>query len=314
VSYFNLRLFLLLSLVAYPILMVAFLIIATIAISMCLWQRSEAKTTTQTYLHMVDGLPDTAGTGHQDNTIVVVSEPEPEAQSCHPDSAVRQSDFRKAKNAVPTFLGEDYAPPILARSSLTPCSQNLYACWVYFCCCVPSLMVFGSPLLMILLSYPHPQEVNGILGLITAGIVFTNSNHMVVYAWSSLRMVQKQMEQYVTCDANVLQKQLQVDPPVKHWVILPQYEETVEVLSMTLRSISCSSLAASSISLVLAMEERELESVEKADILKRTFEADFAEILVTYHPSDLPDDPPGKASNLKWAYGKLLSHLTVTHG
>jgi hypothetical protein len=39
------------------------------------------------------------------------------------------------------------------------------------------------------------------------------------------------------------------------------------------------------------------------------FENVFKDILVTFHPPGLPNDPPGKASNVAWAFKQLTSHL-----
>jgi len=57
------------------------------------------------------------------------------------------------------------------------------------------------------------------------------------------------------------------------------------------------------------MEKREASAEQKAATLKSHFADSFAEIMVTFHPDDLPNDPPGKASNLKWVYNSLLAHL-----
>jgi len=90
---------------------------------------------------------------------------------------------------------------------------------------------------------------------------------------------------------------------------MPQYLEDVEVVSIALRSIARARHARTSINIVLAMEGREAGSQEKADELKSRFPNSFNDIMVTFHPPGLPNDPPGKASNLQWAYKKLLAHL-----
>eukprot|EP00971_Amphidinium_carterae_P103943 2058427-Amphidinium_carterae.1 len=57
------------------------------------------------------------------------------------------------------------------------------------------------------------------------------------------------------------------------------------------------------------METREQGSEEKGKSLQGEFEGHFREILVTFHPENLPTDPPGKASNVSWAFKRLEEHL-----
>jgi len=96
---------------------------------------------------------------------------------------------------------------------------------------------------------------------------------------------------------------------VVHWVIVPQYKEDVETVSMTLSSLRQNKHAKSTMGVVLAMEEREPQAKQKADQLCERFSHEFMEIIVTYHPANLPNDPPGKASNVSWAFATLLNYL-----
>lgn len=98
---------------------------------------------------------------------------------------------------------------------------------------------------------------------------------------------------------------------VLHWVIVPQYKEDFDVMAMTLGSIARNSMAAKNIGIVLAMEQREAAAPEKAQALKDAFRGKFAEIQASYHPANLPNDPPGKASNNAFAFCWLLNHLNI---
>lgn len=49
------------------------------------------------------------------------------------------------------------------------------------------------------------------------------------------------------------------------------------------------------------MEEREVGANVKGPALASEFRSKFADIVVTYHPSDIPDEVPGKGSNTRWA-------------
>jgi len=96
---------------------------------------------------------------------------------------------------------------------------------------------------------------------------------------------------------------------VVHLIVLPNYKEDEGMLAETLQSLSeaddCDSFC-----VVLAMEERELNSQPKGERLKQQFQQAFAGIAVAVHPSGLQQnhldgsvdlEVPGKASNLKWA-------------
>jgi hypothetical protein len=96
---------------------------------------------------------------------------------------------------------------------------------------------------------------------------------------------------------------------VEHWVIFPQYTEDVGIVCLALASVCRSRLARSSICIILAMEEREAEARQKVCVMRRRFADKFLRISATYHPANLPNDPPGKASNTAWAFRCLLQSL-----
>ncbi|CAE7880489.1 unnamed protein product [Symbiodinium microadriaticum] len=99
-------------------------------------------------------------------------------------------------------------------------------------------------------------------------------------------------------------------PKVIHWVVLPQYKESVEIVSQTLESLYRSSLS-QQMGVLLAMEARESEAAEKASALAEAFSGKFGDLQVCYHPDDLPQDPPGKASNCAFAFHWLLLYLEL---
>ncbi|MFA4873076.1 MAG: glycosyltransferase family 2 protein [Patescibacteria group bacterium] len=87
-----------------------------------------------------------------------------------------------------------------------------------------------------------------------------------------------------------------------HIVFLPTYKDTEEVLETTFRALDESNYPHDRIIIVLAGEERDQERFEhiSQSIIHR-YENRFAQIITTLHPSDLPDEIPGKGSNLYWA-------------
>lgn len=87
---------------------------------------------------------------------------------------------------------------------------------------------------------------------------------------------------------------------VKHFIIIPNYCETIYKLKSTIDYITRTDYPHKNLYLVLAFEKREDEAKEKADILKKMFAGNFADILVTFHPLT-PHEVPGKASNQTFA-------------
>eukprot|EP00930_Biecheleria_cincta_P050540 TRINITY_DN3571_c1_g2_i1.p1 TRINITY_DN3571_c1_g2~~TRINITY_DN3571_c1_g2_i1.p1 ORF type:complete len:822 (-),score=126.35 TRINITY_DN3571_c1_g2_i1:53-2518(-) len=193
--------------------------------------------------------------------------------------------------------------PLLPKQKLTKASQAVYACWAFFCCSVPCLMVFGIPALVVVLSRSYPQEIITALTLVTSVFVFSNGAHMLLFAGRGMLELRKSEYGDFSLSPEGPEEQ------VLHWVILPQYKEDIPILTIALQSVANSSIAKSSIGVVLAMEAREADASQKAEALTRIFEDKFRAIKTTYHPADLPNDPPGKASNTAWAFKELCRSM-----
>lgn len=89
---------------------------------------------------------------------------------------------------------------------------------------------------------------------------------------------------------------------IHHLVFLPTYKEDIEVIRGTLESLLASRYPANRMVVVLAGEERDAERFRsQAEILTREYEGRFYRFLTTEHPKDLPEEIPGKGSNLHWS-------------
>ena len=88
---------------------------------------------------------------------------------------------------------------------------------------------------------------------------------------------------------------------IHHLVVIPNYEEPLDILSRTLGSLSAQSGAPASITVVLGMEEREPAARDKAVALLALFQGRFHGLSAAFHPADLPGQAPGKATNQTWA-------------
>lgn len=95
---------------------------------------------------------------------------------------------------------------------------------------------------------------------------------------------------------------------VHHVVIIPNYSEPLELLQHTLSNLMQSPEAAQ-MTVVLAMEEREVDATEKAHKLQAEFSECFARLVYTLHPADIPGEKRCKSANQNWAARWAKRHL-----
>jgi len=108
---------------------------------------------------------------------------------------------------------------------------------------------------------------------------------------------------------------LQRDAPkdwrrITHLIFLPTYHEPIEVLRNTFMGFRASAYPADRFIVVLAGEERggREEFLQRAAEIQRAFGREM-DVLVTVHPADLPDEIPGKGSNLHYAAQEAVKHI-----
>jgi hypothetical protein len=172
---------------------------------------------------------------------------------------------------------------------------------------LPSILVFGVPLLLVFISYSWPQEVFTITLIISSAFVFMNGIYMVFFVPFVLNKIQCNMNKspIETLGNMLADEQL----AVTHWIIFPNFKEDAEILADAVGSVAKSTLAQAQIGVVLAMEEREgAEGRDKAKLLTSMLAHKFMEFEITFHPANLPNDPPGKASNVAYAFNWLAQH------
>ena len=111
---------------------------------------------------------------------------------------------------------------------------------------------------------------------------------------------------------------------VHHVVIVPTYKEPLHILERTLSSLANQDLPKKQITVVLAMEEKELEEerISKVEALNKQFARIFGNLFITVHRL-APGEVVGKASNERYAavwtkkklvdeIGMDINYLTVT--
>lgn len=97
---------------------------------------------------------------------------------------------------------------------------------------------------------------------------------------------------------------------IRHIIFLPTYKEEENVVRETLRVLADAAFPAKRVSIVLAGEERDRERFERvANKARDEFGQRFEHFFVTTHPVGLPDEIPGKGSNLHYAAHQVIPPL-----
>jgi cellulose synthase/poly-beta-1,6-N-acetylglucosamine synthase-like glycosyltransferase len=97
---------------------------------------------------------------------------------------------------------------------------------------------------------------------------------------------------------------------VSIFVVIPNYNEHISILSDTLENIAKSKICKSHISIVLAMEEKEVEGEKKAQKLVQKYKEKFKDIIISLHPAGLEGEIACKGSNENWGVLTLEKYLT----
>ncbi len=85
----------------------------------------------------------------------------------------------------------------------------------------------------------------------------------------------------------------------KNVIFLPIYNEDWEVLESTLNSFVASSYPVNKIYLIVSGEDRKLEHWQKMQKrILENYSGKFADLIFYTHPANLPDEIPGKGSNI----------------
>jgi hypothetical protein len=95
-----------------------------------------------------------------------------------------------------------------------------------------------------------------------------------------------------------------------HLIFLPTYKEEYPVIRETLKTLATTRYPAERMMIVLAGEER--DSVRFKEVCKgasQEFSATFKVFWTTTHPKDLPEEIPGKGSNLHWSGHQILPKI-----
>jgi hypothetical protein len=161
---------------------------------------------------------------------------------------------------------------------------------------LPATLAYGSLLATIALSYFAP--VIAAYFIIAFDLYWLiKTIYLVIHHIHNWRRLKHNM----ALDWEAMLANLQSDH-VHHLIILPFYKEGEEVLRASIDSYVKAKFDSSKLFLVLGAEERAGEEQYALGLrLAREYADNFADIIVTKHPADLPGEAAGKGSNISWA-------------
>ncbi|MDO8639404.1 MAG: glycosyltransferase family 2 protein [bacterium] len=95
---------------------------------------------------------------------------------------------------------------------------------------------------------------------------------------------------------------------VNHVLVITNYTESVAKIRTSLKALASQTFSPKHIYIVLAMEEREKESKERAKIIINEFKYIFGRVTATFHP-DIEGEVKGKSSNEAFAGKEIYKAL-----
>lgn len=181
---------------------------------------------------------------------------------------------------------------------------------------IPAITIYFTFFLIIYFTYAHLFIAYTIVIFM---MLFSTwfSYYCCYYGHKSINKIEENMKTDYSLN-NYLHKQNEIKESVEkqggvfikyeeviHFIVIPTYMETKELLEKTLNNISQSPIAKEQMYLVVACELKEKNCKEKANYLINLFSDKFKFIMGTYHPPGLEGEIPGKGSNVSWALSKL---------
>ncbi|MDO8505215.1 MAG: glycosyltransferase family 2 protein [bacterium] len=177
---------------------------------------------------------------------------------------------------------------------------------------VPGVLIWSTLIGAVVLSFTRP-----LIALVLIVIFDLYWLFRVVYFVFYLSISWRRFRDAMRVDWFTKLKELPEWENLYHIIFLPTYKEDIGVLRMTFESLAHAIYPKEKMIVVFAGEERDRERfLNNADILKKEFGTTFGHLLITLHPSNLPDEIPGKGSNLNFAGHKareLIDSLKIPY-
>lgn len=170
----------------------------------------------------------------------------------------------------------------------------------------PGLLVWGTFSLALLLSFVQPLWV--IVFIIVFDLLWLFRvlyfNLFVLISWTRYKQANKVDWQQTLASVPGSDR-------IRHLVFLPTYKEGYEIVRSTLRSLKENKTPNDRLWVVLGGEEGDRDAFDKiAHRAKQEFGSVFGYFDTTLHPRGLPEEIPGKGSNLHWMGQELVGRLS----
>src|SRR3989344_845578 len=95
-----------------------------------------------------------------------------------------------------------------------------------------------------------------------------------------------------------------------HLIFLPTYREDLSIIESTIQRLSEVKYDPRRFIIILAGEERDRQNfLKNAAAITERYRHYFHDIIITLHPADLPDEIPGKGSNLNWSGHRVREYV-----
>jgi len=101
---------------------------------------------------------------------------------------------------------------------------------------------------------------------------------------------------------------------IHHVVIIPNYVEPLEILRRTLDQLKIQYNAQEQLTIILAMEGGDPDSLQKAEQLQQEYAHEFANVHYTIHPRGLIGEMQCKSANQSWAARWYLTQIVAKQG
>ena len=172
----------------------------------------------------------------------------------------------------------------------------------------PGALSWGVLFLAVFLSWKQPFWI-AVFIIIFVIFWFFRTIYFSLHLWSGYKKMAEHEK------INWLEK-LNKLPAAKDWknlyhlIVIPMYEESLEIVRDTFKSLENTNYPKDRMIIVLACEEKVRNRVFRiARETEKEFGSKFFKFLVTWHPVNLPGEITGKGSNETWAVKKAKEEI-----
>ncbi len=170
---------------------------------------------------------------------------------------------------------------------------------------IPGILVWTTFILAILASFFAPTVA--VIFIIVFDLYWTLR---VIYYIIHMIAAYREFKKTAKVDWAKKLKKIKDWEKIYHLVMLPTYQENVSIIRDALQSIVDSKYDNEHFIVVIGGEEGDKENfLEYQKILESEFEDVFKKLIFTVHPKGLPNEIPGKGSNMHWMAEKLVPML-----